>query len=289
MQYVAGLILIFGIILLCFSAAYAQTTVAEGNRENSDKNITENQIKDDILPLNVQDESEDIILLIISSSDIPVYDQLRNLSRLYLQKESEKSNGKFRYFFVELGGKSSTRVSLNGDMLIVHDSTRTESVSTIFFKTQEAIRYINQHYNYKVIIRTNLSSFWNIYNLQELCATFDSNTFAGFSPFDTFISGTGIMMGKNVATYVSGKEKRETENNEQKYDDVLISQFASERFPVKRLEKSVVHFMVDDDENKYPADVKQPLYYRVKNQDRTNDVKIFQELLLKIYDIKIKN
>lgn len=307
MQYVAALILIFGVIVLCFSAAFAQTSVVVenrddrknmqpeksanitenlGNHENkTEKENTENKLpevdKKPLEPIAVEEKSENIIMLIISSSDIPVYSELRNLSRLYLNPAIDSSNGQFRYFFVESTAelKDGKSVSLVGDTLIVHG--KPESVFSIFFKTREAIRYINDHFKYKMIIRTNLSSFWNIKNLQTLCMRFDYNTFAGHVAADMFVSGTGIFMGKHVATHLTNQKDSDLE-----FDDVLISEYATKLFFLDKLDSSVVHFMVDDEENKYPADVKQPLYYRVKNQDRTNDVKIFQELLLEIYDIK---
>ena len=221
------------------------------------------------------------IILIISSYDIPQFLQMKELSRMYYKLFSDK----IKYFYVELKSDLDKDIVEQGDHIYVKG---TESiVPGILFKTAKALDYINQIYTYKYVIRTNLSTFWNLYNLLKVLDYLPRFGLAGGKiEFGSFISGCGIFMSYDVALKVSSL----INTNAKMFDDIYLSfLFTHYNLVVRDLHSSnyIVKYLIYDNDNDIPEDISNILYYRIKNSDRNIDVGIFVILLDKIYNINI--
>ena len=155
----------------------------------------------------------EFIFLIISSNDLDCYDKMRYFARNYFNLY----NKKIKFFFIELREDINCDICEHNDFLFVKGK---ESICPgIYIKTIKSINYINENYNYDFLVRTNLSSFWNLKNLINLKNLLPLNNFAGgFIIFNTFISGTGIILSKDVSINIA---KSLIISNE--FEDVYIS------------------------------------------------------------------
>ena len=160
------------------------------------------------------DKYFDFIFLIISSSDIPQYLQMKELSRKYYNLFGDN----IKHFYIEF------KNDLDCDILEQEEHIYFKGVDSIvpgiLTKTQKALSYINNKYKYNYVIRTNLSSFWDLKNLLIFKNKLPShNLCCGHLPFNSFISGTGIIMSKDVSHKISSTINTNTTSN----DDVYIS------------------------------------------------------------------
>jgi len=221
----------------------------------------------------------DFIFLIISSSDIPQYLQMKELSRKYYNLFSYN----IKHFYIEF------KNDLECDILEQEEHIFIKGIDSIvpgiLTKTQKALLYINNKYNYNYVIRTNLSSFWDLKNLLIFKNKLPINNLCcGHLPFNSFISGTGIIMSKDVSTKISSTINTNTTSN----DDVYISNLLTIcNYKIQNFENTsfTLKYLVYDNNNVIPDNTNNILYYRIKNSDRNIDINMFKKLLLKIYDI----
>jgi hypothetical protein len=220
-----------------------------------------------------------IIFLIISSSNLEIYSVMKNITSQCLNKAKCQYN--IEYFFVE-------SVDLDTDLMIKNDTIYVnckESLETILEKTHKALIYINNNYDYDIIIRTNISSFWNIKNLYELVEDLDENNIAmGYVLYwdRVFIYGTGIIMSRDLC------EKVCECNLIGEPDDVLLSQHLLRYGPLKHLPDNHQMYRLESNENSIiPDDISNILYFRIKSSENRfeNDSRLFKALAKKIYDI----
>ena len=217
-----------------------------------------------------------LITLIISSHDIPQYNDMRELGRLYHQKMTNMFN--YTYFFVEMREDISSDIEERGDFIYVKGK---EHFYGMFDKIMKAIQYIHSKYEYDYILRTNLSSFWNIPNVFSLANTFSPSYAGGIVIFNSFISGTGILLSKDTAYRLS------TFNNDYcTNDDVLIGKYLTQITNVTQWDNNCMHYMTDGSII-LPKDISNIIYFRIKNTNRNIDIDIFKQLLKKIYDIHV--
>ena len=132
-----------------------------------------------------------IIFLIISSDTDSVYAQMRELSPKYYNLYKNK----IKFFFIENIIMEEDIIEKN-DFLYINGSE--SFIPGIFQKSIKAIEYINNKYSYDYVIRTNLSTFWHIENLFKLLDNIPKKKFAGGYTFQGFISGTAIIMSRDV-------------------------------------------------------------------------------------------
>jgi hypothetical protein len=190
-----------------------------------------------------------------------------------------------KYFFVELKNNINNDIELINDIIYVKGE---ESITPgMLIKTHSAMRYINNNYEYDFIVRSNLSSFWNIPHLYEILEPFLNNNIAtGYvNTFrqPSFISGTGIILSKDVCIKLV-----EYINFYNDYEDVLISSFILQFTNIYSLPNNKLQFLIDGKNNIIPSDVSNILYFRIKSDgDREHDKITFKLLAKKIYDIDI--
>jgi hypothetical protein len=219
-----------------------------------------------------------IIFLIISSDDHPIYTHMKDITRVYMNKM--KSIYPLNYYFLECKDTIDD-LEVNGDTIFVKGQ---ESIRPgILLKTQKAMNYINHKYEYDIVVRTNLSSFWNIPHLFELSSTFPETLAGGMYMFSSFISGTGIILSKSVCVKLVDSIHEYTSHN----DDVLISEYLKSFINIYKLPEDKMYYLIDGEHNKIPSDMSNILYFRIKSFNRDYDILAFKELAKRIYSIDI--
>jgi hypothetical protein len=86
--------------------------------------------------------------------------------RYYLSKYFSLYKTQIKYFFIEM------KNTLDCEICEIDNYIYTKGEETfipgIYIKTMKTIKYINEKYDYDFIVRTNLSTFWNLNNLMIL-------------------------------------------------------------------------------------------------------------------------
>ncbi len=239
-----------------------------------------------------------IIILILSSSG-EVYSKFKNLQTQYLSTFQPF----IKFYFIEFNNLQIESVIENNNTLSFKGS---ESITPgMIIKTSLAIDYLKK-YDYDFIFRTNLSTVINIHNLISFINTIDlkQNICSGFPVFG-FITGTGIIMNKNVAELVANNYTFFNYFNT--CEDVLISQmFTHYKIPYVQIpnnykwgliidtlnendkEPHMIHYVTNNCYQKLIFD-KNILQFRIKNNERNIDILFFKDIIEQIYNIKIDN
>jgi len=90
----------------------------------------------------------DLIILIISSNN-DIYNEMKTFSRIYM----DLYKNKIKYFFIEFDPNLENDITENSNTLYFKG---TESIIPgIYQKTMKALEYINTHYEYDFVMRTN--------------------------------------------------------------------------------------------------------------------------------------
>jgi hypothetical protein len=220
----------------------------------------------------------DFIFLIISSDDLECYSKMRYYARNYFKLY----NTQIKYFFIELKEDLNCDLCEDNDYIYVKG---TESIAPgIYIKTIKSMKYINENYNYDFIVRTNLSSFWNLNNLLLLKNNLSHVNFCGgYIIFNRFISGTGIILSKDVCINLS-KELNIGNENDDVHISALLCQF---NYTLNNISQYKMEYLINNIGciDNYTIDIPSTLYFRVKNIDRNNDIELFKSLYDKIYNI----
>lgn len=219
------------------------------------------------------------IFLIISSDDLEVYSQMRNIFRKY-SCHYEKH---FKYFFIQNRNQTEEVVEEN-DFLYF---SGTESlIPAIYQKSLKAIQYIYKKYSYDFVIRTNLSSFWHMDNVLQYLDKLPRYGFAGGFQCEYFISGTGIILSKDVGNSLTFQ----LDHSESLYtpDDVMISiviQYLG--FQLSFVKDYEWNYSASNENfTTIDKDFSKVLSFRIKNiDDRNVDITNMKLLLKKIYNI----
>jgi hypothetical protein len=231
------------------------------------------------------------IFLIISSSNEPCYAEMKKIIPLFYSSYIDK----IKYFFIEYTDLQPN-VTENSDVVEKDDHLfiygKESYVPGIYIKTLRSIEHINTNYKYDFIIRTNLSSFWNMNNAVSLLNILPTNNFACGYIFQGFMSGTCILMSRDVGNTLYSNPIDSDLN-----DDVLISRvllsfnvplYDIEMFkwgylipPTHYLPKNCRFVNIDE------PNIEDILLFRIKNADRNTDVCYFKILMRKIYGIQL--
>lgn len=226
---------------------------------------------------------KNVIFLIIASDDNSCYGNMKNILNLYYKKYEKSHN--LKYFFVYLDESITDNILVKENNIYVKG--KESIVPGIITKTMTALKYINNNYDYDILVRTNLSSFYNLENLYSLLDSniFESDNVAiGYRPFNSFISGTSIILSKTIALRLYNQY-----NNNNRYaisniiDDVLISDILKHLgIRLTSLPSTSDIKMMIDINNPLPDDISNILFFRVKSQDRMYDADIVFNHLAKL-------
>lgn len=232
----------------------------------------------------------DILFLIIScgkkndqseqhKNQLELDSKMKIIAKKYLSLYTNR----VKYFFIELEESLPFDVYEDGDHLYFKGIDST--IPGIYLKTIKAINYLHPRYDYDFIIRTNLSSFWNIPNTLEYFTRLPKNNyFGGICLWNTFISGSGLVMSRDLGLKISDAY---VDTNEI-HDDVAISNVVKFTLNEKLspFEDFRIHYLTDQEGNHIPDDLSKILYFRIRNnRDRNIDIELMKILLQRIYNI----
>ena len=119
-------------------------------------------------------------------------------------------------------------LNLNDDKLILN--TPESYMPGILIKTIESFKIINNLYDYKHIIRTNLSSFFIVENILKISAKLnDNNIYAGVNGIQPaknipFVSGSGFWLSRDIVNIILNNKNKLNINL---MDDVSIGNILS--------------------------------------------------------------
>lgn len=225
-----------------------------------------------------------IIFLIISSDDVPVYAPMRNLLSKYLDLYKEQVH----YLFIE--NREQEEMVVEKDHFLYCQGVES-IIPGIMKKSLKSMEYIDGHYSFDFVIRTNVSSFWNMENLLKCIESVPKTRFAGgFTLHDSenvcFITGTGIILSKDLCPLLASHS---ADNRiESVYDDVLISVLLVENnIPLTNVNNYRWEYSINDNALNENTDFSQVLNFRNKNGDRNIDIQNFRMLLKKLYSIEV--
>jgi len=133
-----------------------------------------------------------IIVLIIDSYDLELYNELRTLWKLYMNL-----NSSIKCFF--LYGHEHLDVQVKEEQNSLTANVKDSLQPGIYEKTSLALNYlINTYPNTDYFIRTNISSFWVWDMLLEFLKNKPMQNYIS-SPNNDFPSGCGMIMTKDIA------------------------------------------------------------------------------------------
>ena len=207
-----------------------------------------------------------------------------------------------KFFFIEYKKDIIEDVLEVGDFIYVK-GLEDPMVPNMLIKNVKAINYINSKYKYDYIIRSNLSTFWNIPSLMLLYNNIPRNNFfGGHVVFNSFISGTGIIISHDIVPILLKINPMNFNDN----DDVAISHFMkSENIRIFHLEQSnhcKMNYQILDEN---VTDINSPyhknhnleindttntddiLYFRIKNAKQERDILVTKKILKKLYNIVV--
>lgn len=211
----------------------------------------------------------------VCKNDAPFYRQMHDLSMLYYEKM--RCIYDIDYFYV-MYQPDQVEDIVEADHHIYLKGK--EEFSKIYEKTVKAVQYLSATYSYDYIIRTNISSFWNIPTLFTLSFPV-TQCLSGILMNHWFISGTGIIMSHDICQLLVTAEPYICFYQ----DDVFISRKLLYYTPFHILPESMMYWLTDDVHNVIPENKNDILYFRIKNQNRERDIELFTILLREMYDI----
>jgi len=232
-----------------------------------------------------------IIFVAISSHNHPVYPKMKELSRLYYCLFPT-----IKLFFLE-SREQETDVVETDDHLYING---VESIIPgIHQKTAKAMEYINQTYSYDYLVRTNLSTMWNIDHLLRLLSDAPLERFATGFAYQGFITGTGVILSKDVVGLIAASPI-----DFSNYEDVALSRIIqSHGISIRDITEYKFGFMIPKElfiNGNSPAcckyleaedDFSDVLSFRIRNDDidpsRETDLQWFRVVLKKVYDIDV--
>ncbi len=221
-----------------------------------------------------------LIFLIISSDNDPSYSKMKKI----VKSNYARFKNKIKYFFIEHSEHINGKVVELGDHIFIKG--KETFIPGIYDKTIKAIEYVNEKYEYDYLVRTNLSSFWNVENALRACENFPTTRFAGGYPHQGFLSGTCMIFSKDVSKIVATRHIQ----NSTIIDDVTISRVVeSNGVPFYNITQYKWGFLMPPPEVIYPSncrvltveeeDISDVLFFRSRNSDRNTDVENFKRLL----------
>jgi hypothetical protein len=160
----------------------------------------------------------------------------------------------------------------------------SESIGGVLFKSIKSVEFILSCFSFDYIIRTNISTFWDIQklftNVLDSWPTY--GVFGGKVIRNSFVSGTGIIMSRDVAEYLT---KRYRENPiDTVSDDLEIGNYITNKFTTRTTEWA----LLTEGDLATDKQVQENHQFRIKSDDRGLDIKVVQDLLFRIYGKQVK-
>jgi hypothetical protein len=242
------------------------------------------------------------IFVILSSSNLPIqnvyynsndkYEKFKQLQKMYLHLYPND----IKFFFIEYLENLEENICEQDDFIYVKGSEMPMVPNTLL-KTLSAVKYIHTKYDYDYIIHTNLSSLWNIPLLLTLHDKIPRNNFFGGHVIsNTFVSGTGIFISRDLTPLLLEANRNDSDNN-----DVVISRrmkhsnittYMLNNLSQFKMNHQILDETVTDkasphhvDRNPMPEIIDDILYFRIRNATIEQDLYIMKLLIHKLYQL----
>jgi hypothetical protein len=215
-----------------------------------------------------------VLMLVISSDNEQIYAEHRKIWSSYMN-----SSPNIDCYFIQYGNESQ---KLDGNILWL---TGKESFNNIIRKTVDSIEYFLNLNHYDFIIRTNLSSFWNFNSMLRMLETLPKEKiYAGFIGNHNgipFASGSGFILTADMCNLlIKHKDLLYSVNI---IDDVDIG------YTMRKLGIFITPRIRSDffSDKMYKNYVFNPnvFHYRIKCNNRYEEIGIMNDLLVKCYSV----
>lgn len=249
------------------------------------------------------------IILIVSCSKLSKTNPyIYSLEKFQILKQYQKSyldnfKDSIKFFFIEYKEDISDDIIEIDDFIFIKGSEEP-IIPNFLVKSIKAINYIKIKYDFDFILRTNLSSIWNIPRLLSLYDNIPKTEFfGGHVVFNDFITGTGLFISKDLLE----KLLKINTNSFSVTEDVAISRHMKHNgvrmsylndLTNYKWNYQIIDTNVDDinsphhinnnleiNNNTYIDDI---LYFRVKNDTCERDLEITRKIIKKIYNIELE-
>jgi hypothetical protein len=218
------------------------------------------------------------IIILILANDTPYYLKIQDLWRKYMN-----SHPNIESYFIKYDENLKTDIQEIGDTIYLRgtDSFRPGC----FVKSIETFKYILKNKNFDYVVRTNMSSVWDLNKLYKIVY---SNNFESAGVLAThaginYISGAGILLRRDIVALLASIEYTpnlfvETEMA----DDVLLGYILS-------INNVYMNALTRFDVSKYyctPESIKDYYHFRCKcdeNWDRA--IEIMTDVIKLIYEV----
>lgn len=237
------------------------------------------------------------IVVIISSLDKPVYKQFKQLQSLYLDLYKDD----IKYFFIELSEECEVfheNLMWEQDIIeknnFIYVKGKESIIPGVYNKTMKAFNYICKNYSFDFIVRTNLSTIWNIPYLFKYLYGKPREKYASGFLCRHFISGIGIILSKDVCKLLS----ENIFNTNDTLEDMFISQVLQNLninidfidYNNNKNEYRCIHFVKDNIDSKKEfenIDYSNFLCIRLKNSHNREiiDIFYFTTILKDLYNL----
>jgi hypothetical protein len=233
--------------------------------------------------------NKDIVMLVIASRSYH-YDLLINKYWSYLIKYIKENNYSIKIYLLFGNNVKHDDLNLNDDDKLILNTPECK-IPGILIKTIESFKIINNLYDYKHIIRTNLSSFFIVENMLKISANLnDNNIYVGVNGTHKhhnkkifFISGAGFWLSRDNINYILNNENNLNINL---IDDVSIGCLLTNFNKSKLIRYNLTNGIEISDKKKLLEDIikKEHYHIRIKSNNKHLDINYmnsFTEILYK--------
>jgi hypothetical protein len=224
----------------------------------------------------------DLILLVIANTGEDYYCGFINDYWAKFIKYLENNGYNIKIFLLFGHGNNIKKIDVDEKNIIIADHVEENLYPGILQKTIFGLDYINSNYNYKHILRTNLSSFFILDELIKINKNLpDSNVYAGVCA-DTFVSGAGYWLSKDIVEYILNNRSNLNFNY---YDDVVIGDLLKSFNKIQLLRYHISDVDPFIDTQTLLPDLLKHYHIRIKTCNRNEDVVTVKNLTKHFYSL----
>jgi hypothetical protein len=224
----------------------------------------------------------DLIILVIANTGEGYYCDFINEYWAKFIKFLEKNGYNIKIFLLFGHGNNIKNINVDEKNIIIANHIEERFYPGILQKTIYGLDYINSNYNYKHILRTNLSSFFILNELIKINNRLpDLNVYAGVCT-PTFVSGAGFWLSKDNVEYILNNRSN---INFGVMDDVSIGELLKSFNKTELPRYDVCDISVFIDIQSILPQLVNQYHIRVKSINRNVDVVTMKNLTKHFYSL----
>lgn len=224
----------------------------------------------------------DLIILVIANTGEGYYCDFINEYWAKFIKYLENNGYNIKIFLLFGHGNNIKKINVDEKNIIIADHVEENLYPGVLHKTIFGLDYLNSNYNYKHILRTNLSSFFILDELIKINKNLpDSNVYAGVCT-PTYVSGAGFWLSKDNVEYILNNRSN---INFKIMDDVSIGDLLKSvnKSQLPRYDVSDISVFIDI-QSILPQLVNH-YHIRIKSRNRNVDVVTMKNLTKHFYSL----